>query len=171
MIDWKIQQYVRTGLTNVFAFPWTRALLECIFACRGEAFAGELSALYVGDQLAAVHFGMRSYGVSHMWFPSYDIRLARFSPGLIHDLEFIRAAAARGIRRIDYGKGMTDQKEYFMSSASQVAVGSIDLRPLTRTVRRQWRRVYQWSRESPLRRPARVPAKILYRVREWFAFR
>ena len=106
-----------------------------------------------------------------MWFPSYDIRLARFSPGLIHDLEFIRAAAARGIRRIDYGKGMTDQKEYFMSSASQVAVGSIDLRPLTRTVRRQWRRVYQWARESPLRRPARVPAKILYRVREWFAFR
>ena len=170
LIEWKTQQYLRTGATNVFAFPWTRALLERIFACRGEAFAGELSALYAGDRLAAIHFGMRSYGVLHMWFPSYDADLAKYSPGLIHDLELIKAAAAAGIHRVDYGKGLTGQKEYLMSAATQVAVGSIDSRRLAGPLRRQWRRVYQWARQSPLRVPARVPARILYRVREWFAF-
>ena len=107
----------------------------------------------------------------HLWFPSYDADLAKFSPGLIRDLEHIKAAAAQGVHRVDYGKGMTGQKEYLMSAASQVAVGSVDLRPLAGTVRRQLRRAYQWARNSPLRGPARVPARILYRVREWFAFR
>ena len=83
-------------MTNVFAFPWTRALLDRIFACRGEAFAGELSALYAGDRLAAVHFGMRSYGVLHLWFPSYDADLAKFSPGLIHDLELHQGRGRAG---------------------------------------------------------------------------
>ena len=171
LIEWKVRQYLRSGATNVFAFPWTRALLDRIFACQGDAFAGELSALYAGDQLVAAHFGMRSYGVLHMWFPSYDPRFAKYSPGLIHDLELIKAAAARGVQRVDYGKGMTGQKEYLMSAATQVAVGSMDLRLLAGPVRRQWHFLYQWARESPLRKPARVPARILYRVREWFAFR
>ena len=132
MVQWKTAQYLRTNITDVFAFPWTRALLERIFCCRSEAFAGELCALYAGDRLVAVHFGMRSYGVLHLWFPSYDIAWAKFSPGLIRDLELLQAAAARGIRRVDYGKGMTEQKKYFMSGASRVAEGSVDLRPLSR---------------------------------------
>jgi CelD/BcsL family acetyltransferase involved in cellulose biosynthesis len=171
MVQWKTAQYLRTNVTDVFAFPWTRALLERIFCCRSEAFAGELCALYAGDRLAAVHFGMRSYAVLHLWFPSYDTAWAKFSPGLIRDLELLRAAAARGVRRVDYGKGMTEQKQYFMSGASRVAEGSVDLRPLSKMMRRQWRRAYEVARHSPLRAPARAPARVLYRLREWLAFR
>ena len=94
--------------------------MERIFRCRGEAFAGELSALYAGDRLAAVHFGMRSTASAPV-VSQLRHRLAKFSPGLIRDLEHIKAAAAQGIRRVDYGKGMTGQKEYLMSAASQVA--------------------------------------------------
>jgi CelD/BcsL family acetyltransferase involved in cellulose biosynthesis len=171
MLDWKSQQYQRTNATNVFAFPWTRALLQRIFRCRGEAFAGRLSALYAGDRLVAVHFGMCSYGVFHFWFPAYDVGFAKYSPGLIRDLEITKLVAAAGFHRADYGKGLTDQKTYFMSAASQVAVGSVDLRLLAGPVRRQWQRAYSWARQSPLRAPARVPARVLYRIREWLAFR
>ncbi len=159
LIAWKTRQYLRT-----------RALLERIFCCRGEAFAGMLSALYAGDRLVAAHFGMYSYGVLHFWFPSYDPAFAKFSPGAVRDLELMKFLAARGGRRLDFGKGMDQHKKYFMSEASQVAVGSVDLRSLARTVRREWHRVYQWARESSLRRPARVPARVLYHIREWLAF-
>lgn len=171
LIEWKTLQYLRTGATNVFAFPWTRALLEQIWRHQGEAFAGVLCALYAGDRLAAALFSIRSYGVLHHWFPSYDVSLAKTSPGSLCDLETMKLAAERGIHRIDFGKGRTESKESFKSGAIQVAVGSVDLRPLTRVVRRQWQRAYDWARTSPLRRPARVPARILYRVREWFSFR
>ena len=166
LIEWKTQQYLRTGATNVFAFSWTRALLERILHCRGEEFSGMLSALYAGDQLVAAHFGMRSRGVLHFWFPSYDPAFAKFSPGGVRDLELMKFLAANGAWRLDFGKGMDQHKSYFMSAASQVAVGSVDLRPLTRTERREWHRACKLARESPLRRPARV----LYRIREWLAF-
>ena len=171
LIEWKTQQYLRTNATNVFAFPWTRALLERVFRCRGEEFAGVLSALFVGDRLVAARFSMRSNHVLHEWFPVYDPELANYSVGKIRDVETYKAASLLGIRRIDFGKGINEQKDYFMSGATQVAVGSVDLRPVTRVLRRQWQRAYDWARRSPLRRPARVPARVLYRVREWFAFR
>ncbi|HZZ30148.1 MAG TPA: GNAT family N-acetyltransferase [Pirellulales bacterium] len=170
LLRWKQQQYVRSGATNVFSFAWTRAVLERIFGCREEAFAGTLCALYAGEKLMAAHFGMRSYGVQHYWFPSYATEFAKFSPGMVRDLEFIKSLAAMGCRRLDFGKGMDQHKQYFMSGASQVAVGSVDLRPVRGIAQRQWHRAYAWARRSPLRKPARVPARVLYRIREWFAF-
>jgi CelD/BcsL family acetyltransferase involved in cellulose biosynthesis len=171
LIRWKTQQYLRTGATNVFAFAWTRLLLERISRCRGEAFAGVLSALYAGSRLVAAHFGMRSYKVLHLWFPSYDLDVARASPGAIRDVELMKCAQSMGIERFDFGKGMTDSKEYFMSGMVQVATGCVDRRWATGTLRRQWHRAHDWARATPLRRPARVPARVLYRIREWFAFR
>ena len=167
----KTQQYLRTGAVNGFAFAWTRALLEHIFHCHGEAFAGMLSALYAGDQLVAAHFGMRSAHVLHLWFPAHDPAFARASPGTIRDLELIRAMPALGIERFDFGKGMTESKEYFMCGAAQVAMGSVDRRVVKGALRRQWDRAYRWARTTPLRRPARLPARALYRFREWLSFR
>ncbi len=171
LLEWKSQQYQRTGATDRFAFAWSRAVLERIWRLRGEAFAGALCALYAGDRLVAAHFGMRSYGVMHYWYPTYDTDFGKLSPGVIRDLELIKAAASQGIWRIDLGKGINLHKERFMSAAIQVAVGSVDLRPVMRMVQRQWHRAYQWARGTPLRRPARVPARILYRVHEWYASR
>ena len=166
MIGWKIQQYRRMHVVDVFAFPWTRALLHQILGCRGEAFAGMLSALYAGDQLVAVHFGMRSYGVLHFWFVSYDAAFAKFSPGLIREIKLMEAAASLGIRRFDLGKGMTESKEYLMSGASQVAVGSVELRPLIRILQRPWHPPTSGARNSPLRRPG---TRALNQLRQWLA--
>jgi CelD/BcsL family acetyltransferase involved in cellulose biosynthesis len=51
---------------------WAHPALEIIRTTRAPAFAGMLSGLYAGDRLMAVHFGIRSRGVLHWWFPAYD---------------------------------------------------------------------------------------------------
>ena len=138
---------------------WTVALLERIRTAGGEGFSGMMSALYMGDVLAAVLLSMRSYGVLHAWFSAYRPDLAALSPGLILWLELARLCPELGIRRIDMGKGPEEYKRHLMSGAIDVAEGSVDLRPVTRLVRRQWRRAYDWARRSPLRRPLLVPGR------------
>ena len=73
---------------------------------------------------------------------------------------------ANTLHRADFGKGMTDSKEYLMCGASQVAVGSVELRPLMRILQRPWNRAYQWARNSPLRKPG---ARALNRLRALLA--
>ena len=170
LLEWKSQQYVSTGVTDVFSFPWTVALLDRLLSEQGEAFGGVLSALYAGDELAAVHFGLRSHGRLHWWFPAYSRALSRFSPGNVLLLEHARQAESIGVRRIDLGK-VCEWKSRFMSGGDPVAEGSVDLRPLRRFVRRGWRHTVDWVRASPFQRPARVPARAIYQLREWLAFR
>jgi len=40
LLTWKSAQYQSTGLTDVFSFPWTRALLEQLWAKDGAEFGG-----------------------------------------------------------------------------------------------------------------------------------
>jgi CelD/BcsL family acetyltransferase involved in cellulose biosynthesis len=161
LVKWKMEQYCRTKVTNVLAFDWTVALLERILAAKGEAFSSMMSALYMGNVLTAVLLSMRSYGVVHGWFSAYRPNFAPLSPGLVLWLEVVRAYPALGIRRIDLGKGPEEYKTHLMSGAIDVAEGSVDRRPVTRLVRRNWRRAYDWARRSPLRRPLLAPGRIL----------
>jgi len=161
LIEWKMEQYRRTGVTNVLAFGWTLALLERILAAKGESFSGMMSALYMGNVLTAVLLSMRSHDVVHGWFSAYRPNFGPLSPGLVLWLEAAQAYPALGIRRIDLGKGREEYKTHLMSGAIDVAEGSVDCRPVTRLVRRNWRRAYEWARRSPLRRPLLVPGRIL----------
>jgi len=70
LFDWKRTQYCVTGVPDGLAAPWKRALLEQIASIQNATFAGVLSVLYAGDQLVAIHLGMRSKHVLHAWFPT-----------------------------------------------------------------------------------------------------
>ena len=141
-------------------------LLDRIRTAGGDGFSGMLSALYMGDVLAAVLLSMRSDAVLHTWFSAYHPDFAQLSPGIILWLELAKVCPDLGIRRIDLGKGPEEYKRHLMSGAIDVAEGSVDLRPVTRIVRRQWRRAYDWARHSPLRRPLLVPGRILRSMAE-----
>jgi len=171
LIAWKEEQYRRTRAANVFAFGWTRKLLEGILAHANEEFAGLLSALYFGDRLAAVHLWMRSRAVLHSWFPAYEADLRSYSPGLVLLLEMARRAPALGVRRMDLGKGVKDYKSSFMSGAIPLAEGSVALHPLLRLVRHGWQWTRTWVRSSRLRAPARLAARWTRPLRGWLAFR
>ena len=60
---------------------------------------------------------------------------------------------------------------YVFHDLTQVAVGSVDLRPLTRTLRRTWQNTKDFVKHSPLLRlPAKAPGRVLYQLKEWMEF-
>lgn len=74
---------------------------------------GILSVLYAADRPVAAHFGLRSRTVLSCWLPSYDRTVATFSPGRILCLRMIEAAAASGVRLVDFGRGEAAYKNSF----------------------------------------------------------
>ncbi len=155
LIRWKTASYRRMKVTNYLSPAWRIAIIERIVTLESEAFSGNLSALYFGDRLASVELGLRSYGVRHGWFCSYCTSLHRYSPGSIHQIELAKNALALGIQRLDLGKGNEPYKTRFMTGATTVAEGSVDLRPVARVVRQRWLRTRDWARASSLKTPAR----------------
>jgi CelD/BcsL family acetyltransferase involved in cellulose biosynthesis len=159
MVKWKSAQYKETQVTDVFGFPWTVQLLRKLLDYRSPEFAGTLSVLYAGDEVVGIHMGMRSQHVLHWWFPTILL------------LQLAQACHAEGIGKIDLGRGGAPYKKRAMSGATSVSQGTVDLRPVHRVVREGWRVTREWLRNSPLRTPARIPARMIYRLREWMEFR
>jgi CelD/BcsL family acetyltransferase involved in cellulose biosynthesis len=164
LLRWKAEQYRATGQPDITAIPWVVRLLDRIRHERGERFSGLLSALYLGDRLAAVHLGMRSTTVLHYWIPAYDPELASSSPGQLCIVELARAAADQGVRRIDMGKGDEPYKTRLMSGAIPVAEGAVDLRPVSGAFGRRWFHLKKWASRSALRRPLLTPVRWVRRT-------
>lgn len=171
LVRWKSEQYRRSNITDVFAFPWTLELLREIWSHQSARFQGVFSALYAGDRFVAGHFGMRSGGVYHWWFPAYDREYSNYAPGRVLLAQTAQACEANGIHKIDLGRGVAPFKALAMSGATEVAVGSVDLRPLARHLRSTWRSTREFLKNSPLYGPARVPGRLVHRLREWIEFR
>jgi len=133
MFVWKSEQYRRTGLTDAFGVRWTRALLEEVMRVQRAGFAGTCSVLRAGDEVVAVHAGMRSRSVLHWWFPTYDARYAAHSPGIIL---LLRTAATLGSGKIDLGKGDARYKHSLMTGAAPLREGCVELPSLAAAARR-----------------------------------
>ena len=112
---WKSEQYNATGKLDVFDVDWARQLLQNLNASDDAAFQGLTFALYFGDELAAVEFGLRAGDVYHSWFPAYDERFAKVSPGLLLLHEIFKTAPELGLNRVDLGKGGAHYKTYYAS--------------------------------------------------------
>ncbi len=167
----KSEQYRATGLTDVFSFPWTVALIDRLRKTTVEGFSGIMSALFVGDRPAAVHFGMRAGNVLHSWFPAYDRELSRFSLGQCLFLRIAQACQEHGVTRIDLGKGNEPYKVAVMTAAEFVAEGVADHRPLSRAARRAWHETRHWLRSHEwIRTATETPLRLLRPLRERRAF-
>ena len=138
ILAWKSQQYLRTGRRDLFAESWIRATVERVHAMQTEGFSGMLSLLYFGDQLAAGHLSMRAGPICHYWFPAYDRKFAKYSPGLILLLKTAAHASSSGVHILDLGKGLADYKQRFMNASVPLASGSVELM--------SWRSVKRWMR-------------------------
>jgi len=160
LLDWKTGQYRATGVPDALAAPWKRALLRQILGIQSERFSGMMSAMYAGDELAAVHFGMRSGRVLHAWFPAYNAAFAKYSPGSILWIELARASESLGIGRIDLGKGSESYKQQFMSGATPLIEGRVDGQSVSRWLRRGWHLMRERVRASSLRKPAEAVMRV-----------
>jgi CelD/BcsL family acetyltransferase involved in cellulose biosynthesis len=146
-------------------------LLGRIRRHESEEFAGVMSALYAGDRLAAVHLGIRTSQVLHIWFPTYSRDLEQYSPGLILLARLAQQAAARGITRIDFGPGEERYKQQFKSGDTSLLIGGVDLRPGGTSLRRAWHSLNAWVRRSRYREYLEAPINATRRYRQWLAFR
>jgi CelD/BcsL family acetyltransferase involved in cellulose biosynthesis len=144
LIDWKTQQYARTGRSDFFGKTWRRDFMHDLLDTREGNFSVRLARLSAGDHTIALYLCTRSGPVLGSWFPSYDPEFSRYSPGLISVLSTAEAAAADGITKIDLGKGREDYKSSLKNYDDVVARGVAE-RPGAATI---WYRVHEVPRRA-----------------------
>jgi CelD/BcsL family acetyltransferase involved in cellulose biosynthesis len=166
LLAWKDEHHRATRRENVLRLPWISALLEAIAHSTGPNFAGMLSALYIGDRLAAAHLGLRSRTAWHYYVTSYDHGRGANSPGIIMLVEMARVAPELGIRVIDLGKGQSLYKDRLASGATPIAEGAVDVPSLLNRVRHLRLTGRTLLRRSPIASPLRAAARSVRR-RGW----
>ncbi|HEX2073574.1 MAG TPA: GNAT family N-acetyltransferase [Geodermatophilus sp.] len=154
LMGWKSAQYQRTGRADRFAEPWIIRLLEDLQQVDGPSFSFVLSTLYAGDHPVAAHVALRNGAVMAGWFPAYDVDFAKYSPGMLHRLHLIEAAAAAGVRLIELGRGTKDSKELFKTGDLAVAEGAVVRSPLGRALYRVGRAPVRRLRQTVMDSPA-----------------
>ncbi len=123
------------------------------------------------DNLVAAQFCLRSRATLHTWFPAYDIERKQHSPGIVLDLELIDAAAAAGIDCIDFGKGLADYKQAFMTGSIRVGEGAVSLGWMSHLLHDAWPQTRERIRSSALKRPAQWLGQTTRSLRGYLAFR
>lgn len=167
LVAWKRYQCKTTGTPDLFAQGWTLDLLRRIYETQEEDFAGVLSAVWAGDELAAAHMGMRSNRVWHYWFPSYNRDLHSFSPGLVLLLWMVEQAPELGLEYIDLGKGDSQYKDRLKNGEILVAEGRLALPSVTTLVTLASEGGARLMRRLPFEQASTYGDKALYHVRRW----
>lgn len=171
LIQWKSKQHQRTGVLQIMKVEWVPALLNLLRQTQFHDFKGQFSTLYAGDNLVAVHLGLRDDSALHIWFPTYNMQYEKYSPGLILLLEMAKQSAAENLKRIDLGRGEERYKVNFKTDDLRIAEGAIDIRPLSSQLRQGWFKTKRWIRSSPYRKQLELPLNACRKLRQWKAFR
>lgn len=161
LLSWKAAQRKQTRTPNVLHLPWARALVNHLRVADDESFGGVLSALYVGDTLAAAHFGIRTRSVLHYWIPAYNNELAKYSPGLLALVELARQASDRGIKRIDLGSGEERYKLRAATGSMDLATATVSTNAALRAATDTLDRLRGWSRSSKLGEVMRLATRTM----------
>jgi CelD/BcsL family acetyltransferase involved in cellulose biosynthesis len=153
LMAWKSEQYRRTRQVDRFERPWVGDLLQALLAARGEHVDGLLSVLYADDQPVAAQFGLRAGNLLAGWFTGYDIRFAKYSPGMIHLMKMAEQLASVGIHTIYMGKGARRYTQAFKSNDVLVAEGVMTGRSILGMVHGVRGASAQWALRAVRQRP------------------
>jgi CelD/BcsL family acetyltransferase involved in cellulose biosynthesis len=143
LLEWKSQQYKRTGRTDRFSIGWIRSLIESLLDADSPDCKGLLSVLRAGDRVVAVHFGLRAGDQLGLWFPAYDTEFSKYSPGTIFHLRLAEEAAKAGIRQLDLGKGSESYKSELRTHEYPIGEGALSRFSMAATM--------SWMRRVPKR--------------------
>jgi CelD/BcsL family acetyltransferase involved in cellulose biosynthesis len=171
LLQWKSAQYIASGFSDVFAFPWTRKLIEELRAPSGGEFGGWMSVLRAGQKVVAICYSLRSRNVMHAWFTAYDQELAAYSPGLVMFIKMTEAWPSVGITRFELGKGDERFKWNLSTDSQELLEGSVTRPTFATWLRSSWRTTRDWVEASPLASTARLSGEVLKPIRGWFAYK
>jgi CelD/BcsL family acetyltransferase involved in cellulose biosynthesis len=149
LVQLKRDQYAATDAKDYFAEPGRRALLTRLLHTCDASFGGVLSTLHVGPKLVAAHFGLRSGGVLHWWFPVYDPAFANLAPGWMLLRELVLAAPDMGVARIDLGRGEDEYKRRAKTGETMVCQGIVTKNSALRVLRRARDTTIAAAKSSP----------------------
>ena len=152
VIAWKIAQCERTGTPAYFREPWAVDLVRHLMAEEAPGCAGALSVLWVGDEVVAAHFGIRSRAVWHWWFPTYAHEWSAYSPGAVLLLSLCdHVGGPEAIQTvIDLGKGDDAYKSSFANGSYALWEGHVAHHSLYASARGIKRGLHGWARSTPL---------------------
>jgi CelD/BcsL family acetyltransferase involved in cellulose biosynthesis len=169
LMQWKSAQLRQNGLTDIFAFPWTVALLKNIHRNWNEKFSGLLTVLRLKDKPISIMFSLRGGSAVHSWIFAYDKELSPYSPGSILLLKMAAVAQEHGISKIDLGKGTERYKLNMSSAATPLWEGTVGRASPALWLRSGWRTARDWVSRSPLAEVSQVPARAIQPLRDWLA--
>jgi CelD/BcsL family acetyltransferase involved in cellulose biosynthesis len=149
LLQWKSAQYRRTGRWDRLSERWVVSLLEDLFTNPSDGCVGVLSELHAGDRIAALHFGLRTSSTLSYWFPTYDLGVSPYSPGLVLLLMMMEAACASGVRRLDLGVGEAEYKRRLMTGELHLAEGWFERPSPVALIRRLRKRAATGSLPHP----------------------
>lgn len=148
VIELKRAQYAATGARDYFARPERADLLRRLLHTREPGFSGLLSTLHAGPRLVAAHFGLRSGGVLHWWFPVYDPEFSALAPGWMLLRELVLASGELGLTRIDLGRGDDEYKRRAKTGEVVVSQGLVTRGGTMQAVRKARVRVLEAAKSS-----------------------
>jgi CelD/BcsL family acetyltransferase involved in cellulose biosynthesis len=153
LMAWKSEQYQRNGWLDLFARPWIVDVVDYLFSTHAPWFSGLLSVLYAGETPVAAHFGLRAGRVLAGWFPAYDTRFSRQSPGLIQHLRMAEETPVLGVHQIDLGMGEERYKQTLRSYDLHVRAGMAVQGQLAGTAYRACGGPARWARSQVSKYP------------------
>jgi CelD/BcsL family acetyltransferase involved in cellulose biosynthesis len=162
LLEWKSDQYVRTGMKDITKDPWVVDVLTDILACDDPAFSGVLTVLRAGGRIVAIHFGMQSDDVLHSWIPAYDVSISQYSGGIILLMNMLDEALDHGVKTFDFGRGAAFYKSRLSNTSVALAEGVVNATPLAGMMRGARKAASALIQKTPLRAPA---VAVLNRLR------
>jgi CelD/BcsL family acetyltransferase involved in cellulose biosynthesis len=138
VIALKRAQYRRTRQHDIFGCGWTERMLRALLDASEPDFGLGFASLRAGGSMVAAEAALLSGTGYHLWLPVYELAYARYGPGNLMTLETLRALAAAGVTRIDFGRDDADYKRYFADPAETVLEGAVigEAAPLARLAER-----------------------------------
>ena len=155
LIDWKREQFERTGAHDVLRPNWARRLFHDILQAQGHA-RGLLITLRAGGRLVAGHFGLAVGPHAHAWLSVIDPECSGCGPGQVLTLRLAELMPELGLQTYDLSPGYAHYKAPFATRTvgvrEGVAVAAGRAGAAARSVNAAWALAGQSQAMSRLRR-------------------
>ena len=148
IFSWKAQRF--NGGHEVSR--WIVDAVDALRTTRSQQFGGVLSALYVGNRLAAAHFGIRSGRTLYYWFPAFNPEFDKYTPGYLLLTLLLQHLQELGCDALDFGPGSEKYKMYFANTKVLVGRGFVELPSVLNFGRAAWRSVHGTLQKSQVAR-------------------
>ena len=162
LIALKRAKYQRSRTFDILGVKWASELLKDIQHVSQSGFQGLLSVIWKDDEMIAAHFGMISGNVLHYWFPTFDNRYHKYSPGTQLILQVAEEASTRGITMIDFGYGDDPYKLKFCNGRQHVACGQVNFNPLAFQFAKQRHYFRNQLKKIPMKSAAKMVVRGVF---------